>query len=548
MGIRTRILAAALGVAVIVAGLLLVSSAAGRKVANPGAIAITSESGNFRVNNEEFDFDSSTQITFNGTLTGGGALTIPRGNVVFPDQFVDAAGYTFRIRITARNDATGVLNPLTGLTTLNASLRIDIDPQGGGPAQLRGDCRIEPINVALSTSKSGGVAYNTANGRVQVADHGFHVPGAQGCGSFLTVNCNSEINNAIGIPTSQTDAVITAKTAPIVQKRVRAAFTPTPNQGVEPLDVDFDASSSSAVAAVKDYRWDYDGNGTFDETTTVPSASQTYATPGVYQAKLRVTNVEDDFDETTRTITVRAREPDLAIDKSHAGDFVAGDRGTFAIDVTNVGTLATQGTVTVSDPPPEALGYVSATGDGWSCDAVGREVTCTRPGPVAPGEARPRIALEVDVSGAAIPGVVNAAEVSSQGDAGPGNNRDEDAVTVLRPEPTSRSTSRTTATSDSVGAGQALPPIGIRGNIAANAPAEVVNTATVATGGDANAANDSYSDPTTTRTLGVDMTIDKSHAGVFEQGEVESYRIVVPNQGTTGSPGPIVVSDTSRPR
>ncbi|MEX2196821.1 MAG: PKD domain-containing protein [Thermoleophilaceae bacterium] len=605
MSTRTRILTAALGVAIVVTGLVIATSASGRKVANPGSIAVTSEAGTFRVNNEEFDFDGSTQITFNGSLTGAGVLTIPRANVVFPDQFTSVDSpigtFNFRIRITANNNATGGLNPLSGLTTLNASLRIDIDPQGSSPPGFGGDCRITPINVGLSTAKSGGVGYNVSNGRVTVADHNFFVPGAQGCGSFLGTDYNGEINSAIGIPTSNTSAVIAARTNPIAQKGVRAGFTATPSQGLEPLDVDFNAAGSAATAGVANYRWDFDGNGTFDQTTTIPTTSFTYVTPGVYPAKLRVTDVEGDFDETTRTITVQAREPDLAVDKSHEGAFVASSPGSFAIDVTNVGTRATDGTATVTDLLPESLPFAAAAGDGWTCGENARLVTCTHPGPVAAGEALPTITVDVGVTGDAVPQVSNTAEVSTPNDATAANNSDTDTVQVLRPEPDlaidkshdgdflrarrgtyslavsnvgSQPTSGQVTVTDQlpagltfvsafgidwscghsgglvtcthpgpVGAGDALPPIAVRVNVASNAPAQIVNTASVATTGDENPGNNSDSDPTTTRQLGVDLTVDKSHTGVFEVGEVESYRIVARNQGTTGSPGPITVTD-----
>lgn len=608
MSIRTRILAAALAAAIVVVGLVVVNSALGRKVANPGSISLTSEAGTFRLNQEEFEFDGDDdKITFNGSLTGAGILTIPRANVIFPDQFttVDSplGTYNFRIRITANNDATGGINPLNGVSTLNASLRIDIDPQGSSPPGFGSDCRITPVNVALSSTKSGGVGYNTTTGRVTVADHGFFVPGAQGCGStaFGAVNYNDEINSAIGLPTSSTDAVIAVSSNPIVQKAIKAAFTPTPTQGLEPLDVAFNAGATTSVAPVQSYQWDFDGNGSFDRTTTVPTTSFTYVTPGVYQSKLRVTDTEGDVDETTRTITVQARKPDLAIDKSHAGNFVASAPGSFQIAVTNVGTRPTEGSVTVTDVLPESLPYRDASGDGWACDINGRELTCVHPGPVAEGEALPPITLEVDVTGDAVPQVSNTATVSTPNDATAANNTDTDTVQVLRPEPDlaidkshegdflrgrrgtwtlavqnvgAQPTSGQVTVTDQLPAGtsfvsafgiawtcgnaggtvtcthpgpaqagESLPEINIRVDVASNAPAEVVNTATVATTGDSNPGNNSDSDPTATREFGVDLTIDKSHSGVFEVGEVESYRIVARNQGTAGSPGPITVTD-----
>jgi uncharacterized repeat protein (TIGR01451 family) len=527
---------------------------------------------------------------------------------VFPDQFTSVDSplgtYDFRIRITANSDAAGGLNPLDGLTTLNPSLRIDIDPVGSAPPGFGSDCRITPINLALSTAKSGGIPYNTTNGRVTVADHNFHVPGAQGCGStaFGTVNYNTEINNAIGIPTSDTDAVITVVTNPIVQKAIRATFTATPSEGFEPLPVAFDASQTFVMATPATYRWDFDGNGTFDQTTTSPNTTHTYVTPGTYQAKLRVVDAEGDFDETTRQVKVNARTPDAAIDKSHVGDFVAGSQGTYTIAVSNAGNLATTGPVTVSDLLPESLPYVSAEGDGWACNIAGRQLTCTHAASASPGEALAPITLKVDVTGDAVPQVTNTASVSTLGDSNSSNNSDSDQTNVIRPEPDvtidksrdgdllrgrratyvlkvrnvgAQPTSEPITVTDTLpsgvsfvsvfgngwtcgesagtvtcttpgplAAGAEAEQINIRVDVAANAPSSISNTATVSTEGDANAANNSDTDTASPRDVAVDLAIDKSHTGVFEITETESYRIVVSNNGTLGTPGPIEVKDT----
>ena len=50
--------------------------------------------------------------------------------------------------------------------------------------------------------------------------------------------------------------------------------------------VTFDASAS--LGAITSYEWDFDGDGTIDATTTVPSATFTYPTPGTYTASVTV--------------------------------------------------------------------------------------------------------------------------------------------------------------------------------------------------------------------------------------------------------------------
>lgn len=591
--------------AALAVALLLAVPTLAQKVDNPGAIAVTSDHGTLRVKDQTFDFDASKAITFNGTLTKAGVLTIPKANVVFPDQFVSASGYNFRIRITATQDATGTLDPLTGKTTLNASLRVDADPDGSAPPSFGSDCHIGPIAVALSSTKSGGVGYDTSTGKVTVADSGFAVPGATGCGSILFVNYNSEINDALGLPTSDTSAVITAGTNPVVHKGVAASFTATPASGFAPLNVSFDASGSHVAAGPASYRWDFDGNGSVDQTSATPTATHTYSSGG-YVAKLTVVDKDGDADTATKSITVGNRTPDVRIDKSHAGDFLASSAGTYSLAVRNVGSGPTTGTTTVTDVLPNSLGYVSASGDGWSCSATGQTVTCEHPDPIADGDSAAPITLTVDVSGDAIPTVTNTASVSTPGDTSHGNDADADTANVLSPEsdltlrkshegdyflrtgpadprgtwdlqvknvgtqPTAGTITVTdplpvgatfhaafgdgwdcgaadgtvTCTTDQVvDGGASAPVIRVVADIAQDAPDSLENVATVKTDSDHNAANDSGTDTVATRPFGVDLSIHKSHDGTFVRGETDRYRIEVANHGTEGSTGPITVTD-----
>lgn len=104
---------------------------------------------------------------------------------------------------------------------------------------------------------------------------------------------------------------------------------------------------------------------------------------------------------------------DLAIAKSHVGNFTVGVNGTYTLDVSNNGPNNATGTITVTDTLPAGLTYVSATGTGWTCGAVGQDVTCTRPGPLANGASAPSITLTVSVGAAAYPSVTNTASVTS---------------------------------------------------------------------------------------------------------------------------------------
>ncbi len=66
--------------------------------------------------------------------------------------------------------------------------------------------------------------------------------------------------------------------------------TTTPNYGPTPLNVAFDGSGSSDPDGDTPltYLWDFDGNGSTDQTTSNTTASYTYDTAGTYTAALKV--------------------------------------------------------------------------------------------------------------------------------------------------------------------------------------------------------------------------------------------------------------------
>src|SRR5207253_778842 len=68
-------------------------------------------------------------------------------------------------------------------------------------------------------------------------------------------------------------------------------------------------------------------------------------------------------------------------------------------------------------------------------------------------------------------------------------------------------------------------------SVAGDAPAGVVNTASVAGGSELNIANDSASDPTTIIQV-ADLMVSKTHSGTFRPGDLaDTYTIVVNNVG-----------------
>ena len=172
---------------------------------------------------------------------------------------------------------------------------------------------------------------------------------------------------------------------------------------------------------------------------------------------------------------------DLLIAKSHSGNFTVGVNGTYTLTASNSGTLATSGTITVTDNLPTGLTVASTpTGTGWNCSTtvVGSSTaTCTSATVIAAGATSPNpITVTVVVAAAAFPSVTNAATISGGGE-----------------------------------------------------PAY-------------NNGNNSVTDPTTINGV-ADLRIAKSHTGNFTVGVNGTYTLTASNSGTLATSGTITVTD-----
>ena len=121
----------------------------------------------------------------------------------------------------------------------------------------------------------------------------------------------------------------------------------------------------------------------------------------------------------------------LKVAKTHTGALVVGSPATYQIVVTNAGPTPAPGPITVTDSLPTGLGYLSASGGGFTCTLAAPVVTCLRAGALGVGETA-TIELSVDVLPAAYPQVVNAAHVGSpavETDLNDNDTQDPGAVT-----------------------------------------------------------------------------------------------------------------------
>ena len=126
--------------------------------------------------------------------------------------------------------------------------------------------------------------------------------------------------------------------------------------------------------------------------------------------------------------------PDLAITKSHGGNFTQGDTNdTYTILVTSVGSQPFSGSVTVSDILPEGLTATAIGGTGWAADL--NTLSCTRSDGLTPGSSYPPITVTVNVSDSAPLSVTNGANVSGGGDTNAANDTVLDPTIINVPLP-----------------------------------------------------------------------------------------------------------------
>jgi uncharacterized protein (TIGR03437 family) len=125
-----------------------------------------------------------------------------------------------------------------------------------------------------------------------------------------------------------------------------------------------------------------------------------------------------------------APSPDLTINKSHTGNFSQGQTGAdYTITVSNIGSLATTGTVNVSDALPMGLTAASISGLGWTCTIVA--FSCSRSDSLGTSASYPPILATVNVSPSAPNTVTNSAMVSGGGELRTDNDTASDSTLVI---------------------------------------------------------------------------------------------------------------------
>jgi uncharacterized repeat protein (TIGR01451 family) len=124
-------------------------------------------------------------------------------------------------------------------------------------------------------------------------------------------------------------------------------------------------------------------------------------------------------------VSARQTPPDLAIDKTATPKVNVGESITYTMTVTNTGGSKTTDPITVTDPLPNGVTYVSGTGTNWNCSGT-QSLTCAWQGAALdPGDSTTTITVLATAEEAAVPSVTNTAKAHM------GNLTVEDSATTI---------------------------------------------------------------------------------------------------------------------
>ena len=109
-------------------------------------------------------------------------------------------------------------------------------------------------------------------------------------------------------------------------KAPNGSFTITPNPAKTTDTVTFDASAShDPDGSIVDYKWDLDGNGSFEtDTGSTPTVTHQYSAEGEVNARLRVTDNGGATDLEVRTVTIIDNQPPTASFSATPNPVIAG--------------------------------------------------------------------------------------------------------------------------------------------------------------------------------------------------------------------------------
>lgn len=230
-------------------------------------------------------------------------------------------------------------------------------------------------------------------------------------------------------------------------------FTPTPAQAQSAPAV-----LTSGVSVVADQtNTNLSGNSDINCVTVSTSATLVGNSVNVVADQL-----DTDFADNmgSNCVSVFVATPDLIIGKRGPATTTQGTDFSYTLVITNTGTAATSGAINVTDALPAGLSFVSGSGGGFTCSAVGQDVTCTSSSVIASNNGIATITLTVNPTTTGVK--ANTASVSGGGDTSTASsntvNTTVDPLPTATPTVTPTPTETATPTATPTETATAVPP------------------------------------------------------------------------------------------
>jgi PKD repeat protein len=230
-------------------------------------------------------------------------------SAAFPDwgHAYPAEGYyDVRLRVTDDDGDTAVSAPQRKLVTyapaavftesahsIQAGKAITFDPSGSFDPGLEGGLILYEWDW-----ESDGV-YDLSTTTPLIVSHTYPVPGT------FTVTLRVTSRNGLTGTASAEKSVYLGPPPTPIQSAPHALFSEDMHVAFVGGTINFDASESVDLdGSIILYEWDWNSDGVYDYSSTSPTASHAYSSPGLYTVTLRVTDDDGLTDTATDTKTI----------------------------------------------------------------------------------------------------------------------------------------------------------------------------------------------------------------------------------------------------
>ncbi len=246
--------------------------------------------------------EAATSQTEYGLSTSYGMLGLDYDSVTI--HTVDITGLssftTYNFRVSSKDDAGNeALSENRTFTTSNLSPTITSfspDPVSGNT----------PLSVKFTASASDPDGYVTTYEWDFDGDGNYDENTATTSATYYTYTEAGTYNAKLrvtddGGASTESDSVTITVVSPENQPPVISSFTATPASGTAPLSVTFSPVVSDPDGTIEEYKWDFNGDGAFETSTTTTPISYLFNNAGTYIVRLKVI---DDNEATATAETI----------------------------------------------------------------------------------------------------------------------------------------------------------------------------------------------------------------------------------------------------